>query len=340
MIAFRRTIIPMSENSETPSPDVVANRGIRLLIVDDNPVERLLLQTVLRQAGYSVETASDGAEALEKVLKGGFHIMVTDWEMPGLDGGALCRRVREADLPTYLYTLLLTSHGSEADVVAGLEAGADDYLRKPPSRPELLARLKAGARIVRLEQSLCEAREKVHKLSVTDALCGTFNRRYLDEQLGKEVERARRYQRPLSIVLADLDLFKLVNDKRGHQTGDEVIKYFAGLLLVSIRANDWVARYGGEEFVIVLPETDLAGAGAVAEKIRAECANATVSTSTGDLRITASFGVASLGPTPESPGAVSESLLRHVDAALYTSKRLGRNRVTLAKDGQAMSASG
>jgi two-component system cell cycle response regulator len=314
--------------------------AMRLLLVDDNPVERRFLQTLLRHEGYVVETAGDGDEALAKILGGEFHIMVTDWEMPGLDGGTLCRRVREANLPTYLYMVLLTSHGSEADVVAGLEAGADDYLRKPPNKPELLARLKAGARIVRLEQSLREAREKVHRLSLTDALCGTFNRRYLDEQLGKEVERARRYQRPLSIVLADLDLFKLVNDKRGHQTGDEVLKYFAALLLASIRTNDWVARYGGEEFVVVLPETDLAGAGAVAEKIRAECARATVPTSTGDLCITASFGVASLGPSSEPPIAVSESLLRQVDAALYTSKRHGRNRVTLAKDGHALSTSG
>lgn len=311
---------------------------IRLLLVDDNALERRFMQVLLRSEGYVVETASDGEEALAKILNGRFHILVTDWEMPGMDGATLCRRVREANLPTYLYTLLLTGH-SAADVVAGLEAGADDYLRKPPSKPELLARLKTGARIVRLEQSLCDAREKVQRLSVTDALCGTFNRRYLDDQLGKEVERARRYQRPLSIVMADLDLFKRVNDERGHQAGDEVLRFFAALLLSSIRTNDWVVRYGGEEFVIVLPETDSAGAAAAAEKIRAQCANSTVPTSTGNLRITASFGVVALGPTSDSPAAVGESLLRQADAALYSSKRQGRNRVTLAND-KAMGAWG
>jgi two-component system cell cycle response regulator len=306
-------------------------REIRLLLVDDEPIQRRILQLLLESEGYAVETASDGEEALLKILNRRFHILLTDWEMPGMDGPTLCRRVREANLPTYLYTLLLTGHTSEASVVAGLEAGADDYLRKPPNKPELLARLKAGARIVRLEQSLREAQERVHRLSVTDALCGTYNRRYLDEQLGKEVERARRYQRPLSMVLADMDLFKRVNDERGHQTGDEVLRYFAAVVLSSIRTNDWVARYGGEEFVIVLPETDLSGAGAVAEKIRSQCASTAIATCTGNLRITASFGVVTLGASSDVPAAAGEALLRAADAALYASKRKGRNCVTLGE---------
>lgn len=305
----------------------------RLLLVEDEPTQRKLVERQLRRAGYAVETANDGEEALTKILDGQFQLLLTDWDMPGMDGRTLCRRVREANLPTYLYVLLLTSHGSTDDVVAGLDAGADDYLRKPANEAELLARLNSGRRIVQLEQSLREANTKIHLLSITDALIGTFNRRYLTEQLAVEVERARRYHRPLSAVMADLDRFKRINDERGHQAGDEVLKLFAELTKASIRQNiDWVARYGGEEFVIVLPETELAGATAVAEKIRAQCAATPMITSTGEVTVTASFGVAELGTQQSSADAAGQALLRRADTALYTSKNEGRNRVTSAKE--------
>jgi two-component system cell cycle response regulator len=296
--------------------------GLRLLLVDDEPIQRKFLEVLLKSEGYAVETANDGEEALQKILSGTFHILITDWEMPGMDGKTLCRRVREANLPAYLYTLMLTGNTSEADVVAGLEAGADDYLRKPPNKPELLARLSAGKRVVQLERSLRAANEQIQKLSVTDPLCSIYNRRYLDDRLAQEIDRARRYDRPLSLVLADLDLFKRVNDEHGHAIGDEVLRHFASVCLDSLRVNDWVARYGGEEFVVVLPETELAGAAVVAEKIRSCCATVPASTSAGHVSVTASFGVAQLSPDVQ--------LLRAADAALYTSKREGRNRVTLA----------
>lgn len=306
----------------------------RLLLVEDEPTQRKLLQRQLQRAGYLVETANDGEEALAKILSGHFQLLLTDWDMPGMDGRTLCRRVREANLPTYLYVLLLTSHSSTDDVVAGLDAGADDYLRKPANEAELIARLNSGRRIVQLEQSLRDANTKIHLLSITDPLIGIYNRRYLNEQLAQEVERALRYQRPLSAVMADLDRFKRINDERGHQTGDEVLRGFAELMKSSVRQSiDWVARYGGEEFVIVLPETDLEGAAITAEKIRAACAAAPMHTSTGDLMVTSSFGVAELRPTAGNQTTeVAEALLRRADTALYTSKNEGRNRVTKSRD--------
>ena len=195
-----------------------------------------------------------------KILEGQYQILLTDWDMPGMDGPTLCKRVREANLSTYVYILLLTGHLTTDDVVVGLGAGADDYVKKPANQAELLARLSAGSRIVTLEQSLREANEKIQLLSVTDSLAGTFNRRYLNDQLLKEVERARRYGHSLAAIMADLDRFKRINDERGHQTGDEVLRRFADLAKKLIRPSDWIARYGGEEFVIVLPETDAAGA--------------------------------------------------------------------------------
>jgi len=305
---------------------------LNLLLVEDEPTQLLFMQRLLRRAGYSVETASDGEEALEKVSSGRFQMIVTDWDMPGMDGVTLCRRVREAQLPGYLYVLLLTGHSSTESLVTGLEAGADDYIRKPPNEAELLARLKAGQRVVRLEQSLREANEKIHLLSITDPLVGTFNRRYLNYQLFHEVERARRYGRPLAAVMADLDFFKAINDKHGHQIGDDVLRRFVDLAKFSIRqSSDWIARYGGEEFVVVLPETDLAGAASTAEKIRSCCATMPFATAAGGIVVTASFGVAALEAGGSIAGA-AELLLRQADGALYRSKHEGRNRVTVADE--------
>ncbi|MGH8220004.1 MAG: diguanylate cyclase [Steroidobacteraceae bacterium] len=314
---------------------------LKLLLVEDEPTQLLLLQRLLRRAGYTVETAADGEAALAKLSSGEFQMLVTDWDMPGMDGVTLCRRVREAPLPGYLYVLLLTGHGSTESLVEGLEAGADDYIRKPPNEAELLARLTAGRRIVRLEQSLREANAKIQLLSITDPLVGTFNRRYLNEQLVREVEHTRRYARPLSAIMADLDFFKDVNDRHGHQVGDEVLRGFVELAQSCIRhASDWMARYGGEEFVVVLPETDLAGAAVTAEKIRSCCAAAPIRTAIGEVTVTASFGVAELdlcgAAGMASVNAAAEMLLREADAALYRSKHDGRNRITVV--GSALSA--
>jgi diguanylate cyclase (GGDEF)-like protein len=303
---------------------------MRLLLVEDEPTQRMMLERQLTRAGYVVETAENGAEALAKILQGQYQILLTDWDMPGMDGPTLCKRVREANLSTYVYILLLTGHLTTDDVVVGLGAGADDYIKKPANQAELLARLSAGSRIVKLEQSLREANEKIQLLSVTDSLAGTFNRRYLNDQLLKEVERARRYGHPLAAIMADLDRFKRINDERGHQTGDEVLRRFADLSKSLIRPSDWIARYGGEEFVIVLPETDAAGAAVVAEKIRAECAAAPWPLTSGELVVTSSFGVAALSAGDQSGDAAMAELLRLADAALYNSKHEGRNRVTVA----------
>jgi diguanylate cyclase (GGDEF)-like protein len=307
-----------------------ADPPLSLLLVEDEPTQLLLMQRLLRRAGYFVETASNGEDALEKIRTGRIQMVVTDWDMPGIDGVTLCRRVREEPLPGYLYVLLLTGHGSTESLVTGLDAGADDYIRKPPNEAELLARLKAGQRIVRLEQSLREAKEKIQHLSITDPLLGTFNRRYLNDQLIHEVERARRYGYALSAVMADLDLFKSINDAHGHQVGDDVLRGFVDLAKQSVRqSSDWIARYGGEEFVVVLPETDLLGAARTAEKIRDCCAATPIQTEAGALVVTASFGVAQL----ESDGTsieAADSLLRDADSALYRSKHDGRNRVTVS----------
>ena len=210
---------------------------------------------LLKRAGYEVEMASNGREALAKLEQGDFPLMITDWEMPEMDGIALCRALRSKE-QGYTYIILLTSRDAIEHLVAGLQSGADDYLIKPVIEPELIARLNTGRRIVTLERSLRAANEENRRLSITDPLTGVYNRRYLMEQLPREIDRAARYGRQLSTIMCDVDHFKKINDTHGHLTGDEVLKWFATTLQSGVRTSDWIARYGGEEFVIVLPETN------------------------------------------------------------------------------------
>jgi diguanylate cyclase (GGDEF)-like protein len=195
-------------------------------------------------------------------------------------------------------------------------------VRKPANPVELLARLKNGSRIVKLQR-------EAYRNSITDALLGVFNRRYLIHQLRCEVWRAHRYQRPLTLLMVDLDHFKQINDRFGHSAGDQVLVGFARKTRTLIRASDWFARFGGEEFVIVLPETPLAVAEQVAEKVRRELESAPFLLASGEHRVTASFGVAALTLGSDEN---SDVVLGRADKALYRSKQQGRNRITVGED--------
>jgi len=298
-----------------------------ILLVDDEPTQRLIMARLLKRAGYHVETASNGQEALSMLESGRYPLLITDWDMPEMDGIALCRAVRERIVEGYVYTILFTARDAVEHVVAGLQAGADDYLTKPVVEPELIARLTTGKRIVTLERSLRAANEENRRLSVTDPLTGVHNRRFLMEQLPREIDRASRYGRQLSMVMCDVDHFKLVNDQHGHLTGDEVLKLVAASLQKNVRTSDWIARYGGEEFVIVLPETPISNAQRVAEHLRAGIGMAPLATTSAAIAVTASFGVT--GWEKLVPGSATlDELIGRCDSCLYTSKSLGRNRVT------------
>ncbi len=300
-----------------------------ILLVEDEPTTRMLTAQRLKRAGFEVEAVSNGAQALALLQEKFFPLLLTDWDMPEMDGLTLCKAVRAAPLEGYVYTILLTAREGKESIIKGLEAGADDYLTKPFDDAELRARLNTGRRILGLEQSLRAANRQNHLLSITDALTGTYNRRYLMECLPKEIDRASRYQRPLSVVLCDVDHFKKVNDTHGHQAGDDVLKGFAELLLGSTRKDiDWVARYGGEEFLIVLPETTVEDALTFAEKMRIKVAAHQFITSAGVLRVSSSFGVAGYDAVEEREAASVDSLIAYADLCLYRSKETGRNRVT------------
>ena len=308
---------------------ITVDESPAILLAEDDPVTRMLMTRFLKNAGYEVDAVANGSEALDHMTKRYYPMLVTDWEMPEMDGVALCKAVRNMQLDGYVYSLLLTARDSKEHIIAGLEAGADDYLVKPVHEPELVARLNAGRRILALEHSLRAANHRNRILSITDALTGAYNRRYLMEQLPREVERCRRYAYPLSVLMCDLDHFKHINDQCGHAAGDDVLQQFAARSQRSIRSNsDWIARYGGEEFLIVLPETSYGDGMFVAEKLRALIANVPFTTRMGEIPMTASFGVASTSTSGPDLTMKVDTMIRTADECLYMSKMEGRNRCT------------
>lgn len=300
-----------------------------VLIAEDNALLRAVLEGSLREIGYDVVAAIDGKDALSRIQSGYFPLVITDWVMPVMDGPELCRTVRSLGLEHYTYLILLTSRDSKESIISGLEAGADEYLVKPVTPEELTVRLMTARRIIDLESSLKQSMEEVRLLTMRDPLTGIYNRRYLEDRLHQEVKRTFRYERPISVVMFDIDHFKRVNDTWGHLVGDQVLKACAESVRSGVRENiDWPVRYGGEEFVVVLPETDMAGAVIVAERLRQRIALIQTSVGDGAVTVTASFGVASFTPPDQKEDlSIGEVLLERADRCLYRAKGEGRNRV-------------
>jgi diguanylate cyclase (GGDEF)-like protein len=301
-----------------------------VLVVEDQPVSRLRLVKTLTKAGYEVVAVENGRQALEILEKRYFPFVLTDWMMPELDGLELCRWIRGKSRPGYVFVVLLTARDDKSDMIKGLEAGADDYLIKPFITAELFARLKTGRRFLEQERSLKLACEAIRKLSKTDPLTGCYNRGYLNERLPQEILRARRFGHCLSLAICDLDHFKQVNDIHGHPTGDQVLMAFVKRVQRSIRDQvDWVARYGGEEFLMVLPETDLAGAACMAKRLLKTISEREVQAGAVRIRITVSMGITGFGPQTPDALISLENLVRQADSGLYLAKAQGRNRVSV-----------
>lgn len=298
-----------------------------VLIVDDDDLVLVRLQELVVAAGFEVRTAAGGVEALTSLEKSFTPIVITDLNMPGMDGLDLCRRIREHAWPGYVYIVVLTARGEEKDILVGFDAGADDYLSKRSSAAQFTARLRTAKRVLALEHSLQTALEKQQQLAMTDDLTGVFNRRYFMRHVSRELKRVQRFGGELSLLLLDVDHFKQVNDSHGHDVGDTVLKGLARLMAKCLRREtDWCARLGGEEFAVVLEGTKLAGALACAEQLRQAIENTPIDTSAGPVRITVSIGISGLEDTGNS--ATVHSQLKQADTNLYASKANGRNRVT------------
>jgi diguanylate cyclase (GGDEF)-like protein len=306
---------------------------MKILIADDEAVSLRMLQKTLERAGYEVTAVSDGRKAVEELCRtDGPRLALLDWVMPQLDGAAVCRTVRRKRSQRHVYLVLLTSKDSKEDIVEGLESGADDYLTKPFDPGELKARLHTGMRILELEDNLLEAREDMRYKATHDSLTSLLNRGTILELLAGELNRKQRDKHPISIVLGDLDHFKLVNDTYGHIVGDEVLREVARRMLGSVRSYDFVGRYGGEEFLVVLNNC-CAVETAVdrAEEIRKAIGDSPVHTTQGSVPITMSLGVSISRPSDTLP---LEEILCEVDGALYAAKSAGRNCCRLGSDGR------
>jgi two-component system cell cycle response regulator len=302
---------------------------MKVLIADDDAMSRRLLEKTLGREGYEVTAVGNGLAALQELsLPDGPRLALLDWMMPEMDGLGVCMEVRKQVERPYAHLILLTSRGSKQDVVAGLEAGAADYLTKPWDPAELMARLRVGQRILQLEDRLVEARETMRFKATHDALTSLFNRGVTMDLLARELTRTHRENGSTVVILSDLDHFKHINDKFGHLVGDEVLQEIARRLLASVRSYDFVGRYGGEEFLIILNNCDSAHAVGRAEEIRNKIASHPVQTRSGPLAITMSFGVLA---TQDWDLELAEQVLAEADAALYQAKMAGRNCVRLAK---------
>jgi len=287
-----------------------------VLLVDDDPAMRRLVAKYLEKAGYRVQQADDGRQALSAIAAECPDFLITDWEMPHVDGLRLCEEVRKLALPHYVYVVFLTVRSGPDEMVAGLEVGADDFLAKPVRQEELLARMRSGSRVLELERRLS-------RMARTDALTGLWTRRTFYEALAGEWKRAQRHAMPLSCVMIDVDFFKRINDLYGHPAGDTVLKTVAGLLTEACRTTDAVCRHGGEEFCVMLPATSERGAAAWAERFRRRLASTSISVPGDRVRVTASFGVAQKQDDTRTP----EELVDHADQALMCAKQSGRDRV-------------
>jgi two-component system cell cycle response regulator len=319
------------ESAITQIQPALSGTPPRVLVVDDDAIALERMRDLVSAAGYDVILADSGAAALDELQREFAPIVILDRSMPGMDGLDLCRAIRGgSNYPGYVYIMLCTAHDSEEEILAGLNAGADDYLSKRASGTQLIARLATARRIIALEHSLKHVIEERRRMAMTDALTDAYNRRYFMNHLRREIKRTRRSGGDLVLAAFDIDHFKRINDRFGHAAGDAVLVEFARRIQEALpRETDWCARLGGEEFAVVLTETGLAGGQIVAEGIRRVVAATPVRTAAGAIDVTVSVGVSSLAVFGASEAVTIEQLLRRADDCLYISKRQGRDRVTI-----------
>lgn len=301
-----------------------------ILIADDDSDIRKILHFILSNSGYAVIEAIDGNDAFKKLLVHDVDIVVSDVMMPGMSGLDLCKRIKDNDIFKKIYFILLSAKGELNDKVEGLELGADEYISKPFEPVELMARVKAAKRIIRLQNELEGESRHFETLAITDELTKLYNRRFFNEVFRKEFTRSTRYQCPLSLILIDIDHFKLFNDKYGHSTGDIVLQTVACTMRGTVRESDIAARYGGEEFIILLPNTGQKSATESAERLRKTIADTRVRIHE-ELSVTVSLGISFLEKgryDPVSP----DRMLEDADAALLMAKRTGRNKVCYTQE--------
>ena len=296
----------------------------RVLVADDDEITREYLVTLLGVHGMQCVQAEDGHEALNRAREPGIDLALLDVMMPGLDGLDCCRLIKGLSTDGFLPVVLLTAKSDNESRVAGLRIGADDYVCKPFDERELLARITNLLRLKRMHDEISSAKDRLATLAIRDELTELYNYRYLQTRLAEEFKRAERYREPLSCVMVDVDHFKSVNDRFGHDAGDRALREVSARLRASVREVDVVARYGGEEFLLLLPSTNFSGALSVAERVWRAIGTAPFDLAGPTTRVTASLGVAVF---PSRDIKSKDELLKAADRALYQAKHEGRDRM-------------
>ena len=283
--------------------------------------------------GHEPLPAADGIEAWDALCREDLRFVIADWEMPRMDGLELVQRIRnkrDSESAPYVYVILLTSRTQKSDVIRGIDSGADDYITKPFDRGELMVRIRAGQRILQLEEKLAAQNRTLETMAMVDGLTNIPNRRAFDRAFRTLCGHSQRFHRPYSVLMVDIDHFKNYNDVLGHKAGDCALQTVAQVLAENIRTSDTAYRYGGEEFVCLLPETRSDGAHLVGNRLREMLVQAGLE-HPGNAPfgvVTISIGIASYDPANPIPG---EEVLRSADQALYKAKQSGRNQTILAE---------
>lgn len=303
--------------------DRLDNEKRRILIVDDDDLSRHLVGRALEFEGYKVRQAESGAAGIETMNDWRPHLVLLDMNMPGLNGLETLAKLRAQD--EYVSVLFVSADSKTEDVIRGLDSGADDYICKPFEVMELLARVRTQLRIKDLNDNLKRANDRLKELVDIDDLTGLFNMRSLYKRLDFELDRARRYNRSVGVLMMDLDHFKRVNDEHDHLFGSYVLKEIGKVIRENMRKVDFAARYGGDEYLVVLTEIALEGAHTFAKRLGEKIAQATFTSEAYSVRLTASIGLAIANPNESVIDA--RALVRQADRALYKAKENGRNRV-------------
>jgi two-component system cell cycle response regulator len=296
----------------------------RILIVEDRAESVAWFSNALTPTNqlFSADTFE---EALVRVKGGDFDLIVVSLGMRGFDGLRLCSQLRSLPEGRHVPILVVVNDGDRRKLTQALEMGVNDYLTRPVEKNELVARVRTQLRKKRYADRLRHNVQLSLEMAITDQLTGLHNRRYMSRHLDTLISGAQQKGRPLAFVIMDIDFFKRVNDSHGHDIGDEVLKEFAARISANVRGIDLACRYGGEEFVVAMPDTDIAFATNIAERLRQsiETTPIKISRAPGQLSITISIGIARC----EGEGDTAEQLLQRADQALYRAKRTGRNKV-------------